>query len=158
HADLAVPQSLKPALDGGRALFLLVGPGVQLDPGGLIDVVTAAGIRRITLLSSQGVATRPESPGFAPMRALEDAVQRSGVDWAILRAGGFDTNAFGWVPTIRAQRLVAAPFGEVAVPTIDPEDIAGVAAAALRDSAHAGRVYELTGPAAISPRQQAAAI
>jgi uncharacterized protein YbjT (DUF2867 family) len=38
---------------------------------------------------------------------------------------------------------------------IDPADIAEVAAVALRDPSHAGRTYELTGPASVSPRQAA---
>jgi uncharacterized protein YbjT (DUF2867 family) len=53
---------------------------------------------------------------------------------------------------------VAAPFPDIGLPTIDPADIAGVAAVALRDSSHAGRTYVLTGPAPISPRQRAQAI
>ena len=39
---------------------------------------------------------------------------------------------------------------------MDPADVAAVAAAALLDEGHAGRVYTLTGPEAISVPQQAA--
>jgi uncharacterized protein YbjT (DUF2867 family) len=53
---------------------------------------------------------------------------------------------------------VFAPFADVALPVIDPADIADVAAVVLRDDRHAGRTYELTGPAPISPRQRAEAI
>jgi uncharacterized protein YbjT (DUF2867 family) len=53
---------------------------------------------------------------------------------------------------------VAAPFPDVGLPTVDPVDIAGVAAVTLRDGRHAGRTYELTGPAPSSPRQRAQAI
>jgi uncharacterized protein YbjT (DUF2867 family) len=58
----------------------------------------------------------------------------------------------------RTQRTVAAPFGDIVLPVIDPADIAAVAAVALRDEGHAGKAYELTGPAPVSPRQQTAAI
>ena len=44
------------------------------------------------------------------------------------------------------------------MPTIDPDDIAEVAAAALREDGHAGQIYELTGPALSTPRQRAEAI
>jgi len=53
---------------------------------------------------------------------------------------------------------MAAPFADVALPAVDPQDIAEVAAAALREPGHADAVYTLTGPAAISPRQQAEVI
>lgn len=44
------------------------------------------------------------------------------------------------------------------MPLIDPADIAEVAAACLLDDRHTGEVYELTGPAVITPRGQRAAI
>jgi uncharacterized protein YbjT (DUF2867 family) len=159
QADLAEPGSLEPALDGADSLFLLVGAdGDSLKPPDIVDAVKAAGIRRIVLQSSQGAGTRPAAPSHSHLRAFEDAVQQSGKEWTVLRPGGFDSNAFAWVPMVRAQRIVAAPFADVALPTIDPADIAEVAAAVLRDGSHAGRTYELTGPAPVSPRQQAQAI
>ncbi|MGI5242651.1 hypothetical protein [Dactylosporangium sp. CA-139066] len=51
-----------------------------------------------------------------------------------------------------------APFADVALPIIDPDDIAAVAAAALLDERHAGRTYTLTGPEPTTPRERAAAI
>ncbi len=71
---------------------------------------------------------------------------------------GFASNAFAWADPVRTKRTVFAPFGDVALPVIDPADIAAVAAAVLREDGHADRVYELTGPERISPRQQTAAI
>jgi uncharacterized protein YbjT (DUF2867 family) len=159
RADLAEPGSLEPALDGADSLFLLVGAdGDSLKPQDILGVVRAAGIRRVVLQSSQGAGTRPAVLSYSHLRAFEDAVQQSGLDWTVLRPGGFDSNAFAWVPIVRAERIVAAPFADIALPTIDPADIAEVAAAVLRDGNHAGRTYELTGPAPVSPRQQAKAI
>jgi uncharacterized protein YbjT (DUF2867 family) len=159
QADLTEPESLKPVLDGADALFLLVvGAGEHLNPRDILDVATAGEIRRVVLLSSQAAGTRPQSPSHSPLGRIEDAVRRSGLEWTILRPGGFASNAFAWAQTIRTQRLVAAPFGDVRLPAIDPADIAEVAAAVLRDGSHAGRTYELTGPAPISPREQAQAI
>src|SRR6185437_16120909 len=109
--------------------------------------------------SSQGVATRPESPSHGGvMRAIEEAVRESGLAWTILRPGGFASNACAWAESVRAERAVAAPFGDVGIPVIDPADIAEVAAVALREDEHTGCVYELNGPAAVTPRQQAEAI
>ncbi|MFF7643570.1 NAD(P)H-binding protein [Streptomyces canus] len=155
RADLAAPRTLKPALDGAESLFLLTS-GDFLAQGGNLDdvleVVRAGGVRRVVLLSSHGVST-----GDHPAE-LEDAVRRSGLDWTMLRPAGFHSNTLQWAGAVRAERTVAAPFGDVALPTVDPDDIAEVAAVALRDPEHAGHVHELTGPAPISPRQQAAAL
>lgn len=155
QADLAEPESLKPALDGAETLFLLYS-GDMLSAGAnasdILDAARAGGVRRVVFLSSQGVGTRRHPPEF------EDAVKQSGLEWTVLRPGGFDSNTFLWAEMIRAQRVVAAPFGDVALPTIDPADIAEVAAVALREAGHGGNTYELTGPTPISPRQQATAI
>ncbi|OUC97789.1 SDR family oxidoreductase [Streptosporangium minutum] len=165
-ADLADPASLRPALDGADAMFLLISGNLTAavgDPSGvvsdLLDDAKARGVGRIVLLSSQGVATRPDSPSHGSMgQSVEDAVRRSGMDWTILRPGGFASNAYAWAESVRTRRTVAAPFGDVGLPFIDPADIAEVAAAALRVDGHAGQVYELTGPALTTPRQRAEAI
>jgi uncharacterized protein YbjT (DUF2867 family) len=73
-------------------------------------------------------------------------VRDSGLEWTILRPGGFYSNTFAWAGMIRAQRRVTAPFAGVGLPFVDPADVAGAAAAILRGGSHAGRAYELTGP------------
>lgn len=158
RADLASPGSLRPALDGADALFLHdTGAGAHLlDPQDILGAAKAAGVGRIVLLSSQGVATRPQSASHGGAgRSLEDAVRQSGTAWTILRPGGFASNAYAWAESVRTHRAVAAPFGDVGLPVIDPADIAEVAAAALHEDGHDGRIYELTGPALTTPRQRA---
>ncbi|MFD7276973.1 NAD(P)H-binding protein [Streptomyces sp. NPDC059862] len=161
-ADLVDAESLRPVLDGADALFLQNGgPSAHLlSPRDLVDVAKAGGVRRIVLLSSQGVATRPGSASHGDVaRAIENAVRQSGLEWTVLRPGGFASNTYAWAESVRTRRTVAAPFGDVGLPVIDPDDIAEVAAAALREGGqHAGQVYELTGPALITPRQQAEAV
>ncbi|MCS0600107.1 NAD(P)H-binding protein [Streptomyces sp. LP11] len=160
-ADLAEPASLAPALEGAEALFLLLSGDLhapEARPADIIDLAAAGGVRRVVLLSSQGVATRPLGPSRVAMRTVEDALRESGLDWAVLRPGGFASNALAWAEPVRARGTVAAPFGDVGVPVVDPSDIADVAAACLLDDRHTGGVYELTGPEVITPRQQAEVI
>lgn len=161
RADLADPGSLRPALEGADALFLLFAGELLAGiarTGELLDTARSAGVRRVVLLSSQAAGTRPDAVSHAPMRAFEDAVRQPGLDWTILRPGGFASNAFAWAESVRKERMIAAPFADVGLPVVDPADIAEVAAAALREPGHAGRTYELTGPAPVTPRGQAHAI
>jgi uncharacterized protein YbjT (DUF2867 family) len=152
-ADLAAPETLKPILVGADSLFLIC---VDEYPERIVEYAVGAGVSHIVLLSSQGAGTRPRA--YPHPRSFEDAVTASPLPWTILRPGGFATNTLRWAPTIRAERTVTAPFGDVALPVIDPADIASVAAAALTQPGHDGRVYDLTGPALLSPRQQVQAI
>ncbi|QNA77346.1 NAD(P)H-binding protein [Streptomyces sp. So13.3] len=160
-ADLAEPATLKPALAGAKALFLLLSGDLHAtgaNPADIIGEAAAGGVRRVVLLSTQGVATRPSGQTRIAMRALEDTLRESGLEWAILRPGGFASNALWWADSVRTQQLVAAPFGDVGLPIIDPADIAAVSAACLVEDRHTGGVYELTGPEVITPRRQAEAL
>ncbi|SPF02702.1 SDR family oxidoreductase [Streptomyces sp. MA5143a] len=161
RADLTDPESLRPVFDGADALFLQNGgPSAHLlSPRDILDAAKAGGVERVVLLSSQGVATRPGSASHGDVaRAIEDAVRESGMAWSILRPGGFHSNAYAWAGSVRAERTVSAPFADIGLPTIDPDDIAEVAAAALREDHHSGRIHELTGPALTTPRGRAKAI
>ncbi|MEV0289793.1 NAD(P)H-binding protein [Kribbella sp. NPDC050820] len=153
-ADLTEPETLKPALEGADAVFLLTSPDflARGNLGDVMDVVRGAGVERVVLLSSQGVGTQRHPSG------LEDVVKTSGLEWTMLRPGNFASNAFQWAESVRTRRLIEAPYGDIALPAVDPSDIAEVAAVVLREPGHAGATYTLTGPEPVSPRQQAAAI
>lgn len=71
----------------------------------------------------------------------------------ILRPGQFASNVLDWKQMVAAG-TVAAPFGDVAIPVIDPLDVAEVALLALTDDHHRGKVYELSGSELLSSRQQ----
>jgi uncharacterized protein YbjT (DUF2867 family) len=138
-------------LRGADALFLLL-PGGRSDVDGIVAKAQVAGIRRIVLLSSQGVGTGRHPAG------IEDAVKSSGLEWSVLRPAGFQSNTLGWSQSVKEHRLVEAPYGEIALPQIHPADIAEVAALALLEPSYAGTTWELTGPEAVSPQEQTALI
>lgn len=152
-ADLGEPETLAPALEGADALFLLVAGD---DPVGIVRQAAAAGVKKVVLLSSQGVTARPEA--YAHAAGFETAVAGSGLAFTVLRSGGMDSNCFAWAEPVRLHRTVAAPFAEIGLPFVDPRDVAAVAAAALREDGHDGATYVLTGPEATTPRQRAAAV
>ncbi|WP_030212496.1 SDR family oxidoreductase [Streptomyces bikiniensis] len=159
RGDLADADGLKGLFEGAEAVYLLVpGLGDELRPREIVAAAVARGVRRIVLQSSQLAGTRPGSVSHGPLRAFEAAVRESVPEWTVLRPGGFASNAFFWAGQVRATRTVAAPFADVALPVVDPADIAEVAATALRGPAHAGRTYVLTGPAAVTPREQVRAL
>ncbi|GGV43792.1 NAD(P)H-binding protein [Streptomyces spectabilis] len=161
RADVGDAAGMRPVLDGADALFLLLGGELNSrgeSPEALVEAAARGGVKRIVLVSSQLNSTRPEAPSHARLRDFEAAVRGSGLGFTVLRPGGFASNALAWAGAVRAERTVHAPFADVALPVVDPADIAEVAAAALREDGHAGRTYELTGPEAVSPRRQAEAI
>jgi uncharacterized protein YbjT (DUF2867 family) len=155
-ADLADPQSLRPAFEGAEALFLHdAGTAHALRTAEILALAKAAGVGRVVLLSSLGVLTRPDSVAHGQIGVVEEAVRASGLEWTVLRPGAFASNTFAWAESVRTRRTAEAPFGDVGLPLVDPADIAEVAAVALCEDGHGGQAYELTGPELITPRRTA---
>ncbi|NEA39435.1 NAD(P)H-binding protein [Streptomyces sp. SID11385] len=158
QADLGNFASIAPVLEGADAFFILLagelnGPGEAAT--NLLDIAKRAGVKRVVLVSSQLSGTRSDTPSHNRLREFEAAVRASGLEYTILRPGGFASNAYAWSESVRTNRTVFSPFADVALPVIDPADIADVAAVVLREDDHAGQTYVLTGPEAIGPRRQA---
>ncbi|WP_067814094.1 SDR family oxidoreductase [Nocardia inohanensis] len=161
RGDVGDLGSLGSAVSGADALFLLItGPQLVMGPppAEVLETVARNGVRRVVFVSSQGAVTRAGSDGYARTLEFEKALAASDLEWTVLRPGGFFTNSYAWIEPVRTERMIAAPFGDTGLPLVDPADIAAVAATALRTEKHAGQVYTLTGPAVITPREQAAAL
>ncbi|GAA4988997.1 hypothetical protein WHI96_21315 [Pseudonocardia tropica] len=76
----------------------------------------------------------------------------------VLRPNLFLQGSPSIAPAIREHGSLGAPIGDARVSMVDTRDIAAVAAAVLLDDGHAGAVYTLTGPAAITHTRAAQAI
>ncbi|MBB4662790.1 NAD(P)H-binding protein [Conexibacter arvalis] len=131
------------ALDGVRAVYVayapdLAVPGAAETVGAFARQAVAAGVERIVLLSGRGEAAA---------EAAEREVRAAGADWTIVRAAWFMQNfSEGAFRDLVLAGEVALPVGDVPEPFVDLDDVADVAVAALTESGHAGRLYELTGP------------
>jgi uncharacterized protein YbjT (DUF2867 family) len=120
----------------------------------LVDEAQKAGVRQIVLISSGTVHLGEQnSIGFLH-REKELLIEKSGIPWTFLRPGGFMSNAFQWVDTIKSQRKVFNPSGDGKFAPISPSDIAAVAAIALTSSGHEGKAYDLTGTELLSIQEQ----
>jgi uncharacterized protein YbjT (DUF2867 family) len=86
----------------------------------------------------------------------EQALAESGLDWTVLRASSFASNALRWAPVIRAGESVPNVTGIGAQGVVDPRDVAEVAVEALLGDDHHGAAYTLTGPETISVPEQVA--
>lgn len=84
---------------------------------------------------------------------VERVVRDSGRTWTVLRPGWFMqvfTDGRFMLNDLLEHGRLAFPSGGEPVSWIDTRDIAAVAGRALLDSGHAGLVYELTGPEALT--------
>jgi len=106
------------------------------------ELAAQTGVKNLVFLSGRG---EPEA------ERAEQALKKSGADWTILRCSFFSQNFsenFFLDPILGGE--VALPVASVGEPFVDAEDIADVAVAALTQPGHSGKLYELTGPRALT--------
>jgi uncharacterized protein YbjT (DUF2867 family) len=141
--DWRDPATWGPALEGASAAYLayvpdLAVPGAPEAVGAFAGLAAARGVERLVLLSGRGEEEA--------LRA-EAAVRGAGAAWTIVRASCFAQNfSESFLLDAVLAGDVALPVDRIREPFVDVEDVADVAAAALAEDGHAGRLYEVTGP------------
>ena len=147
--DLADPASLRPALEGVDALFLVnTGPQISAQDEGAARVAKAAGVRHLVKLSSMDVE-QSLAIGAWHERG-EAAIRASGMPFTFVQPTGFMSNLLAWAPSIRAEGVVRSSTGDGRRAFIHSDDIAAVATKALTTREHDGESLPITGPEALS--------
>lgn len=138
----------EPALTGVRAAYLV---DRQDQPGSwdaaaeiaaLAKLAADSGVRRLVLLQARTTGL----VGGKDLSAGERGVRESGAAWTVLRPNWFFQNFDEGVllDAVRSGEL-RLPAGQGREPFVDAGDVAEVAAAALLEDGHDGRVYDLSG-------------
>ena len=155
--DFADRAALARAVRGADRLFL----ACANDPAQIgfecaaIDTAAAAGVRRVVKLSG------PRPAADAPLvferwhAAIEAHLGRSGLPSVLVRPAAFMTNVLAFAEPIARTGMLMAPAGTARIAYVDPRDVAAVAAVALAEDGHEGRVLAATGPEAVTYEQLA---
>ncbi|HTK94332.1 MAG TPA: SDR family oxidoreductase [Terriglobales bacterium] len=154
--DFADRASVAAALQGADKLFLLSGnmPNQVEAETAAVEEAKKAGVKHIVKLSV--LQADKERYSFARWhRAVEKAIEKSGVAYTFLRPTGFMQNFVTYQSgSIRGQGALYEPM-DAKVSHVDVRDVAAVAVKALLSPGHEGKAYELTGPEALSYGQVA---
>lgn len=141
----------QPALDGIDRLYLVT-PTARIGYAGqvraFLDLAQAAGVGHVTYLSVYNADQAPTEVDIAAVEA--DLASRPGITHSVLRTSWVMQNfADDHLPLIDGVMTVPSAGGREAF--VDAADIAAVAAQTLLNpEAHAGAVYSLTGPQALT--------
>ena len=141
------PATWHAAIEGTSAAYITYQPDLALPRAkaaikAFVKVAVEAGLKHLVLLSGRGEE--------GAQRA-EEIVKASGLSWNIVRASWFYQNfseSF-MLEDILAGELVL-PAGDTVEPFVDADDIADVVVAALTEPGHRNKLYEVTGPQALS--------
>jgi uncharacterized protein YbjT (DUF2867 family) len=152
EGDMARPDTLAGPLRGvDRAMLISSSDPAMLEvQTNFIDAARKAGVKHVVKLS--GIMPDVDSPfRFARMHGeAELKLEQSGIAFTHLRAGEFMHAYFRQVPAIVARGAFFLPMEDARIASIDVTDIAEVAAKALTEPGHEGKIYPLTGPEALS--------
>ncbi|PKW17641.1 uncharacterized protein YbjT (DUF2867 family) [Saccharopolyspora spinosa] len=153
--DWGDPSGWDAALKGVAAVYVVA----PTTPGPVSEFVArakAAGVSRLVLLSGRGADKWGDSRFGRDMLDAEAAVRGSTLEWTVLRPTNFFqnfTDPQAHCDTIAAGEL-ALPVGPLTEAMIDVDNVADVIATVLTEPGrHAGQVYELSGPRALTYRE-----
>jgi len=165
-ADINDPTALSAALHGAEAVFILVPPNFDPQPGFLEAHATAAALKlalesarpkRVVYLSTIG-AQASQSNLLSQHTIIEEALRQLPLPITFLRPAWFLENASWDVAPAREKGILLSylqpldkPF-----PMVATADIAQVAARLLQEEWAGHRIVELEGPARVTPNQIAA--
>ncbi|GIJ49614.1 NmrA family protein [Virgisporangium aliadipatigenens] len=152
--DWADEATWAPVLDGIAGVYVAPPDDATTVPA-FLATAERSGVERLVLLSARG----SDVPGYygdgydgaGSHAPNERALRATGLRWTILRPGWFAQNfseGFFRDPVLRGELRLAA--GDGAAAWVDTGDIADVAVAALTGDGHAGEIYELSGPRALT--------
>ncbi|MGN6609798.1 MAG: SDR family oxidoreductase [Jatrophihabitans sp.] len=113
----------------------------------VVEAAVAAGVRHIVYTSVLGAAPDSTFTLARDHHATEQAITAAGLRSTFLR----DSLYADFLPAMAGDDgVIRGPAGDGRVAPVTVDDVADCAAAVLRDPApHAGRTYDLTGPAAL---------
>src|SRR5690242_17723193 len=155
EGDMLRPETLAEVLCGVERVLLLSSADPQMVQAqcAFIDAAKKAQVRHIVKFS--GLNSALDSPFlFARMHAeIERSLERSGLAWTHLRPSQFMQVYLREVPTIVAQGAFFLSLEDAKLAPVDSEDIAKAACVLLTTPGHEGKIYEMTGPQALSMKE-----
>lgn len=145
HLNLLNHEGLEKAFDNIDRLFLLAPPGHTNQDQLLIPVIEMAKkkkVKKVVLMTAMG-ANAVET---APFRLVEIALEKSGLNYNIIRPNWFmqNFNSF-WIHGINTDGKIYLPVAKAKGSFIDARDIAAVAAELLVSDKFNNKDFDLTG-------------
>lgn len=143
------------ALDGTRSAYITLHPDLAIPSAeqsirDLVALAAKLGLQHLVLLSGRGEAGA---------RRAELVLEQSGLDWNVVRANWFMQNfseSFMIEGILNGELML--PAGDIVEPFVDVDDIAEVAVATLTRPELRNRVFEVSGPRAMTFAECTAAI
>lgn len=150
EADLCNARQVETALRGQDALIHMASLGFE-DAPAYVSAVERSGVRRAVFTSTTSILTRLPVRSKPIREAAERAVERSSLDWTIIRptmiyGTARDRNISRLLRFLKRYRFMVLPGGGLALQQpVHVDDVAGAAAMAIGNGTSIGKTYNLSG-------------
>lgn len=150
--DLTRPSTLDPAFRGADKMFLVSSPDPEVEKlhGNAIESAKRTGIRHVVRLSARGASQATPHALLRVHGEVDENLSRSGLSYTILRADSFFQNTLMLAASVASDGVIYGASRDGVSLMIDNRDVALAVATVLTSNGHSGRIYELTGPEALS--------
>jgi uncharacterized protein YbjT (DUF2867 family) len=157
EGDFDRPQTLLGALAGVERAFLLTNSTerAQAQQLAFVDAARQSGVKHIVKLSQFAADAHSPVRFLRYHAAVEAAIQASGMAYTFLRPNLFMQGLLNFRRAIADQNAFYVAAGDAKVSVVDVRDIAEVAVAALTEAGHERKIYDLTGPQALTHTEMA---
>jgi uncharacterized protein YbjT (DUF2867 family) len=151
-ADFDNETSLQKAIAGVDRAFLVTNSSerVEEQQTRFVRAAQTAGVKHIVYLSQLHASADSPLRFLRYHAAIEDALHSSGMAWTSLRPNLYMQGLLMIGKSIASEGRFYAPAVDCRVSVVDVRDIADAAVSALTEDGHSGKVYNLTGPQALT--------
>ncbi|UQA58605.1 SDR family oxidoreductase [Polyangium aurulentum] len=158
RGDFDDVETLSRALRGVERAFLLTSSSerAEAQQRAFVEAARREGVRHVVKLSQWAADQRSPVRFLRYHAAVEAAIVDSEMAYTFLRPNLFMQGLLAFRAAIVAKGQFFASAEDARISAIDVRDIAEVAAAALVEQGHEGKVYDLTGPEALTHAEMAA--
>jgi len=151
--DMLNLESLKDAFTGATVVYVCtpVTPRALEMAEVILKAAERFGRPHLVRLSVIGASINGPNENCRMHFQADEMLQKSGLPYTILKPNFFMDNLFLCLNSIALESKIEWPAGDVSIGMIDARDIAESAIGVMNSlSAHVGRTYVLTGPAAVN--------
>jgi uncharacterized protein YbjT (DUF2867 family) len=159
-ADFDDPDSLIEAVRGVSRAYLVTpsSEAAEAQQTRFAEIAADVGVEVLVKLSQYAADEASPVRFLRYHAAVERRIRELGLGFTFLRPNLYFQGLLAFSGSIAADGRFFAPIGDARISAVDIRDIADVAAAALTEQGHAGQTYTITGPAAITHDEIAAAL
>jgi len=155
--DFNDEETVVAALQDVERAFLLTNSSEQAETqqSTFVDIANRAGVKHIVKLSQWAADSNSPVRFLRYHAAVEQKIKDSGIAYTFLRPNLFMQGLLGFRESIVKQGKFFAAIGDAKISAVDVRDIAAVAAAALTEQGHEGKIYNITGSEALTHQKMA---